>query len=416
MNARSAWPSVAVASVFAFLVPSARTAPLGPERIEALAPEERAVWEAYRRRSADRARMDREAVAAELRELGAESAVRAPSGGDFKTPEKADPAWYASDEAARLADVVLSYQTPSGGWSKHTGYGEGPRRRGMLFTSQNEPWQPSHYVATFDNGSTTEQIQLLSRVWAATKREDCRAGAARGVDYILDAQYPNGGWPQVYPLEGGYHDNITLNDNALTNVLGLLHAITKGDPAFAMIEGERRERVARAFDAGVDCLLALQVGRGGRKTVWSQQYDALTRLPAPARKLEPASLSGMESVHVLKLLMSIREPSPRLVAAVESGLDWLEQAKVTNVAKRVVDGKTIYQIDPSSSEVYWARFYDLETGGPIFPGRDGVVYPDYASMIAKNAGGYDYYTTQPNSLLRTGRKAWRKMLAGGRKP
>jgi len=408
--------SIALALLMALASPLSRSEPVRPERIEALAPAERAVWAAYLERSAERARADRAAIEAELRELGAEAAVRAPSGGDFKVPEKTDPAWYASPEAARLADVVLSYQTPSGGWSKHTGYAAGPRRRGMLFTSQNEPGQPSHYVATFDNGSTTEQMQLLSRVWAATKREDCRDGVLRGVDYVLDAQYPHGGWPQVYPLEGGYHDNITLNDNALTNVLGLLHAVVKGDPAFAMVEGERRQRVERAFRSGVDCLLALQVERGGRKTVWCQQYDALSLAPASARKLEPASLSGMESVHVLKLLMSIREPSPRVVAAVEAGLAWLEQAKVTDVARRVVDGKTVYRIDPSSSEVYWARFYDLETGKPIFPGRDGVVYADYESMIAKNAGGYDYYTTQPNSLLRTGRKNWRKMLAGERKP
>ena len=408
-------PSPAAALFLALLSVPAGAEPVRPERIETLAPAERAVWSDYLARSEDRAKADREAVAAELRELGREAAERAPSGGDFKVSDKVDPAWFASREASGLADVVLSYQTPAGGWSKHTGYGGGPRRRGMLFTSQNEPSQPSHYVATFDNGSTTEQLRLLSGVWAATKREDCRAGVLRGVDYILDAQYPHGGWPQVYPLEGGYHDNITLNDNALTNVLELLLAIRDGDPAFAMIDGARRERVERALEAGIACLLKLQVERDGKKTVWCQQYDALTLRPAPARKLEPVALSGMESVHVLKFLMAVQKPSPELIAAVEGGLAWVERAKVTNVAKRVVNGKTVYQVDPASTEVYWARFYDLETERPIFPGRDGVVYPDYESMIAKNAGGYDYYTTQPNSLLRTAQKNWRKMLAGGRK-
>jgi PelA/Pel-15E family pectate lyase len=267
----------------------------------------------------------------------------------------------------------------------------------MLFTSQNEPGQRSHYVATFDNGSTTEQLWLLARVWKATGREDCRTGVLRGLGYILDAQYPHGGWPQVYPLEGGYHDNITLNDNALTNVLELLLAVRDGDPAFAMVEGDLRERVGRALDAGVACLLKL------------------TLAPASARKLEPVALSGMESVRVLKFLMSLRGPSPELIASIEAGLAWLEQAKITDVAKRSVGGKTVYQVDPASTEVYWARFYDLATGRPIFPGRDGVVYENIEAMIAKNAGGYDYYTTQPNSLLRTGQKSWRKQLAGGRK-
>jgi PelA/Pel-15E family pectate lyase len=390
--------------------------PVSQERIGALAESERPAWSAYVARSEERAQADRDAIAAELRELGLDSAVRAPSGGDFKVPEKIDPAWYASPETARLADVVLSYQTPGGGWSKHTGYSEGARQRGMLFTSQNEPGQRSHYVATFDNGSTTEQLWLLARVWKATGREDCRTGVLRGLGYILDAQYPHGGWPQVYPLEGGYHDNITLNDNALTNVLELLLAVRDGDPAFAMVEGDFRERVGRALDAGVACLLKLQVERGGKKTVWCQQYDPLTLAPASARKLEPVALSGMESVRVLKFLMSLRGPSPELIASIEAGLAWLEQAKITDVAKRSVGGKTVYQVDPASKEVYWARFYDLATGRPIFPGRDGVVYETFEAMIAKNAGGYDYYTTQPNSLLRTGQKSWRKQLAGGRNP
>ena len=406
----------ALALMIAVGTSSLSAEPVSRERIGTLAAPERPAWSAYLARSEERAQADRDAITVELRELGSDSAARAPSGGDFKVPEKIDPAWYASPETARLADVVLSYQTPSGGWSKHTGYSQGPRRRGMLFTSQNEPGQRSHYVATFDNGSTTEQLWLLARVWRATGREDCRAGVLRGLGYILDAQYPGGGWPQVYPLEGGYHDNITLNDNALTNVLELLLAVRDEDPAFAMVEGDFRERVGRALEAGVACLLKLQVERDGKKTVWCQQYDALTLRPSSARKLEPAALSGMESVRVLKFLMSIRRPSPELIAAVEAGLAWLEQAKITDVAKRSVGGKTVYQVDPASAEVYWARFYDLETGRPIFPGRDGVVYDNFEAMIAKNAGGYDYYTTQPNSLLRTAQKSWRKMLAGLRQP
>ncbi|MBC7644959.1 MAG: signal peptidase I, partial [Thermoleophilia bacterium] len=41
----------------------------------------------------------------------------------------------------------------------------------------------------------------------------------------LPAEFPPGGWPQVYPLEGGYHDAITYNDNALANVTDLLEDV-----------------------------------------------------------------------------------------------------------------------------------------------------------------------------------------------
>ena len=33
-----------------------------------------------------------------------------------------------------------------------------------------------------------------------------RAAFQRGLEYIFAAQYPNGGFPQIYPLAGGYHD------------------------------------------------------------------------------------------------------------------------------------------------------------------------------------------------------------------
>ena len=31
----------------------------------------------------------------------------------------------------------------------------------------------------------------------------------------------------------------------------------------------------------------------------------------------------------------------------------------------------------------WARFYDLKTGKPVFPGRDGVLYDTFEAMAAQ---------------------------------
>jgi len=47
--------------------------------------------------------------------------------------------------------------------------------------------------------------------------------------YLLAAQFPNGGWPQVWPLEGGYHDAITYNDNAVIESPETLTAISGAD-------------------------------------------------------------------------------------------------------------------------------------------------------------------------------------------
>ena len=75
------------------------------------------------------------------------------------------------------------------------------------------------------------------------------------------------------------------------------------------------------------------------------------------------------------------------------------------------EGRTLYVADASSNDAYWARFYDLATGKPMFPGKDGVVYQSFEELAAANDKlGYDYYSTQPGSIVRNGQKKWRKRL------
>jgi len=380
-------------------------------RINDLSGQAAATWKACLERSERLALRDADALRAELAAAGLTAATKAPSGGDFRLPDDDDRAWYAGDEAARLADAIISFQTPSGGWSKHTGYSKGPRQPGMQWTSQSDPGKPPHYQATFDNAATVHEIEFLATIWEATNRDDCRDAALRGFDFILAAQFPNGGWPQVYPLEGGYHDNITFNDNAMTNVLQLLQAAVDDDRRYAFIDDERKRRLTDAFDRGVACVVEAQVVVDGRKTVWCAQHDPLTLEPTQARAFEPASLSGVESAHLIKFLMGISKPSPEVIASIEAGLAWLEDAQVKGLAKVKRDGRTIYVVDASSNDAYWARFYDLATGKPMFPGKDGVVYQSFEEMAAANDKlGYDYYSTQPGSIVRNGQKKWRKRL------
>jgi len=355
------------------------------------------------------------AVQAEVVANKMTAALRAPSGGDFKLSFKAGDAWFGGEEAKQLADAVLSFQTPTGGWSKHMGFAQGPRQPGMQWTSQNEPGKPAHYVATFDNGATTEEMNFLAGVWLATKREDCKVGVIRGLKFILAAQYPNGGWPQVYPLEGSYHDDITFNDDAMTHILEVLQGIVDNKPEYDFVDVALREQAARSLAAGIGCVLKLQIVQDGKRTGWCAQYDALTMQPSSARKMEPATLGGTESAHILKFLMTVSNPAPELVVCIESGLKWLDDVKITGIGTTKVDGKTIYVADEAATQVRWARFYDLKSGRPIFPGRDGVVYNTFAEMAAANRVGYDYYSSLPGSILNNGQKKWRKMLAASAK-
>jgi len=385
--------------------------PVTTNRVNLLPVAEQTAWKNYLERSQTNAQADAAVVQAEVSANKMTNALRAPSGGDFKLHTNIGDAWFASAEAKQMADSILSFQTPSGGWSKHMGFSKGLRKPGMQWTSQNEPGQPAHYVATFDNSSTTSEMDFLAGVWLATKREDCKQGFVKGLNFILAAQFPNGGWPQVYPLEGGYHDDITFNDDAMTHVLELLQGITRNEPGYAFLDESQRKQAAIALERGIRCVLKTQVVQNGKLTVWCAQIDSLTLKPANARKMEPATLSGLESAHILKFLMTIPNPSPEIVASIDSGLKWFESAKITGEMKLNEKGKSVFEPSASGSEVRWARFYNLTNSRPVFPGRDGILYETYDAMIATNRGGYDYYTSQPGSIVKTAQKKWRKMLA-----
>ena len=394
--------------VVSVLLPARLAAAVTAERIASLPAGGRAAWEGYVERSQAAAAADQAALAKELAVHGMSAALAAPSGGDFKLPEDRESAWFGSADAGTLATTVISYQTPAGGWSKHTGYTKGPRRPGMLWSSQYRPGKRPHYLGTFDNRSTTAQIRLLAAVWRATGRDDCRQAALRGIDYVLAAQYPHGGWPQVYPLEGGYHDAVTFNDDAMAHLLALVHEAASGAGDFGFLEAPRREALAAALRRGLDCVMRAQIVWQGKPTGWCAQHDALTLEPVAARAMEPASISGTESANLLTCLMTLPATDPRLMACIRHGLDWLERAKLTGLKRVKRDGDTFYEEDPSSDEVHWARFYSLADGKPVFPGRDGVMYPTFAAMAARNKLGYDFHSSRPAGVLGSSRKKWLK--------
>ena len=165
-----------------------------PQRIATLPDGERQSWLDYLARSIDHTQNERAIIAVECREARLPSSKPAPTNSEeFEFPSKVDSRFFASEDAAKLADAVLSYQTPTGGWSKAVDYAKGARPCGTHWTTQSgDGW---HYCGTLDNRSTTEQMEFLAKVHLATKRTDCRKAVERGLEWLLAAQFPNGGFP-----------------------------------------------------------------------------------------------------------------------------------------------------------------------------------------------------------------------------
>lgn len=377
------------------------------QRIAELAPEEQKQWLSYVMVSEAWREKIGKAFSAELAQNQVDQPSLAQDGSDFRLPEKKDPGWYTSDEARRIAGILISYQNPAGGWSKHVSLIDGPRNAGVHWSSQGKVDRP-RYVGTFDNSSTTNQMLFLANVYQHTQMDECKQAFEKGLRFILDSQYPNGGWPQVYPLEGGYHDDITFNDDAMIHVLEVLKRVSNQQDTIELVSQELRIQASQAFARGVECILKTQQQQGTEKTLWCAQHDAITLAPSKARAMEPASLSGSESVGILRFLMSLDDPSSEIVDSIESGLGWFSKNRIVGLRKTEEDGVDAFIKDPQSQEVYWARFYQLNTNEPIFPGRDGVIYSNYWDMARKNKVGYDYLTKRPEGLLSNTQKNWRK--------
>ena len=296
----------------------------GADRLARLAPAERAAWTRYLAAASQRRTADQALLGAELRAAGKARMAPAPYRKEFRLTPSMTPAWLAGDEGRRVTATMISFQTPSGGWSKHVDLYGRPRKPGESFYSENDGW---HYIATLDNDSTTEQIRFVAAAAAATGDAAARASFTRGLDYLLAAQFPNGCWPQVYPLQGGYHDAITFNDDAILNVMRLLDDVAAGRVKVATPEQQRR--AAGAAARGLACIVATQVVDGGVRTIWGQQSDPLTRQPAPARRYELAGLASRESANLVAYLMTLPSPPADVVEAVHAAADWFGKHAIT---------------------------------------------------------------------------------------
>ena len=317
--------------------------------------------------------------------------------------------WYATTAARTLADSVLLYQTPSGGWPKNTDFSDPPTDEFL------EDVRMDHRDATIDNNATTTPLRYLARVLSAANDERTRAAFERGFDYLLAAQYENGGWPQYYPLREGYYTRITYNDNAMVNVLEFLRDAARGEPPYSFVNADRRARAAAAVAKGIDCILRTQVRDAqGRLTAWCAQHDETTLAPAWARNFEPPSLSGGESVGITRFLMAVERPSPEVRDAVEGAIAWFEKVKITGLRYegfKDAEGKKDRRVVPDpAAPPLWARFYELGTDRPLFMGRDKAVHYALAEIERERRAGYSYYTTNARTLLDSHYPRWRKRL------
>jgi PelA/Pel-15E family pectate lyase len=363
---------------------------LSAARIDSLPPAQRQAWREYIARSRRLAALDSAEMRRELAATGQTAMKAAPNQNGSTVIGEHPAAWYRSPEGKRIADVILTYQTPSGGWSKRVDLAAGPRRPGTNFTSDSH-WS---YIGTIDNGSTTGQMRTLAGEYAVTHDARYAASFLRGLDYLFEAQQPTGCWPQVYPLQGGYHDAGTFNDDAMVHVLRLLQDVSGG--RYDFVPDSLRRRAAARVRRGTECILNSQVRVSDTLTVWCAQNDPLTLVPVKARSYEFPSLSGGESVGVMEFLMDLPDPGPRVVRAVRAAADWFRKSAIYGY-DYTYKGKLVPK---DGAGPIWARFYEIGTNRPIFSGRNGIIRYRMDQIEPERRYGYAWYRTDAVGALK----------------
>lgn len=319
--------------------------------------------------------------------------------------------WYGSKEAQRIADNVLLYQHHNGGWYKNNDMSV------ELSPQEKEELERLSAVdagTTIDNGATHTQLRYLARVYNATGKEAYKKAFLRGIDFLLEAQYPNGGWPQFYPIKKGYYEHITYNDGAMIGVMRLLRDIAHNDQNYAFVDSKRKEKAAEAIEKGLDIILATQVAVEGKLTAWGAQHDRKTLKPAKARAYELASLSGKESAEIVRYLMEIEDPSKEVKKSIESAMRWFDEAKV--MGKRVEwikgpelpEGRDRIVVEDPEGGPLWGRFTEIGTNRPMFIGRDGIVKYNLDEIEHERRTNYSYIDNYAEDLLKEKYPEWQR--------
>lgn len=275
-----------------------------------------------------------------------------------------------------LADNMITWQMPHGGWFK---YGKTAYAAPWNGTDPRADWTGANGVelGTIDNSGTVTELMFLADVYRRSGDTKYRDSARKGLDFVLTMQYPSGGFPQVYPARpGSYSNYVTFNDDAMVRVLGMLDlAVNQRLPFVAdTFSSVQLAKIPTAISKAVDFILKAQIAQDGVKTVWCAQHDPTSYAPLGARSYELPSKSGKESVGVVGFLLSLPQTAD-VRASAQAAIAWYKSGavKVANTAyvsrPSSSTDDTYNPIQAKAGSTMWYRFYDLDKDTGFFSGR-----------------------------------------------
>lgn len=299
---------------------------------------------------------------------------------------------YYLDSARDAALALVKGQLESGGWDYQINFDSERStrwyRRSDIGKISDKEIDRRKNNSTYDDNNTQSALMFLMQFIKASPDELTDSGIRTALNYglrkMVEAQYPNGAWPQRYDGKARNPENFpvirasipkryprqyvkrdykvyyTLNDNTQRD---LIRVMLKAWKQFGNTEYRNATR------RGGEFLLLAQLPEP--QPIWAQQYN-LRMEPDWARAFEPPAACGGESVGAMQMLIDLYvefgdakylEPIPRV-------LNWYERSTVA----------------PNT----WNRYYELGTGKPIFGDRDGQIHYTLEELSKERQNGYGW--------------------------
>lgn len=290
--------------------------------------------------------------------------------------------YYAA--AAKAADALIWGQLPCGGWNYFMDFGGERSLKQWYNTIGRHAWgfeEHYHYYgnATFDDNVTAGAAGFLLRMYVQKLDPRFKVALDRAIEFVLEAQYPLGGWPQRYPLmhdfpkdgKPDYTSFYTFNDGVISNNLGFLI-----DCYVTLGYAHLLDPIRRAMNFYLISQQPLpQAG-------WGQQYDMDLR-PVSARSYEPASINTRQTFqNVCELLKFYRYTGDRrFLKGVPDAIQWLERAVVPTELNNQGKRTHFFDLEVGTNRGLWSH----RSGSNVQDGRYWIDYdPNQAYAYGVN--------------------------------
>ena len=302
--------------------------------------------------------------------------------------------------AARdAAQALLFGQLQSGGWTNAIDFAPAGDRRSAYRDGRGKP--KGRNYSTLDDGISQAALEFLMHLDEAAGFQEAKVHEAVGIalDALLAAQFPNGGFPQVWlgPVQphpvkkAAYPAYDWKTENRIKEYWNLytLNDGLAGTTAQVLSDAHRiygDARYLQALRKLGDFLVLAQMP--APQPAWAQQYDYEMR-PVWARKFEPPAVTGRESQDVLEVLLKIYDltQDKKYLQPIPAALAYLEQSVLP-------DGQL-------------ARYYELKTNLPLYMTRNYQLTHDDRDVP-------DHYGWKTRSHLVRLRQEYAARLNGGK--